>query len=101
MTSFLAPPVCATYVQAILFKRINEKGAFWGLVVGLLTGLARFAFQLLYSEPPCLKNHLDERPFLIAKVHFLHVGIIIFSITCIVAWAVSLATDPIPDKYVI
>lgn len=24
VTSFLAPPVCAVYVQAILFKRINE-----------------------------------------------------------------------------
>ena len=24
VTSFLAPPVCAIYVQAVLFKRINE-----------------------------------------------------------------------------
>lgn len=25
VTSFLAPPVCSVYVQAVLFKRINEK----------------------------------------------------------------------------
>ncbi len=24
VTSFLAPPVCAIYVQAVLFQRINE-----------------------------------------------------------------------------
>ena len=34
ITSFLAPPVCAIYVLAIFVKRVNEQGAFWGLMIG-------------------------------------------------------------------
>ncbi|CAF4350896.1 unnamed protein product, partial [Rotaria sordida] len=36
VTSFLAPPICAIYLLAILWKRINEEGAFWGLICGLI-----------------------------------------------------------------
>ena len=100
VTSFLAPPVCAVYVQAILFKRINEPGAFWGLVSGLLTGICRFAWQFAYDEPPCAKSYTDKRPWLIAKVHFLHIGIVLFVITLAVSWIVSLLTPPIPEEQV-
>ena len=100
ITSFLAPPVCAIYVQAILFKRINETGAFWGLIIGLLVGMIRFFWQFSYTEQPCLKSHLDNRPAIIAKVHFLHFGIILFVITCVATWTISLLTKPIPHKYV-
>lgn len=142
VTSFLAPPVCSVYVQAVLFKRINEKvfimfyflnivfvlkinlisysclilfysntiltisnsyllkGAFWGLVIGLTVGMARFIWQFSYSEPPCLRSYLDKRPLLITKVHFLHFGIFLFLLTCAASWVISLLTPPIPDKYV-
>ena len=100
ITSFLAPPVCAIYVQAILFKRINETGAFWGLIIGLGVGMVRFIWQFSYTEPPCIKSYLDNRPAIISKVHFLHFGIILFIITCIATWTISLLTKPIPDKYV-
>lgn len=88
--SYLAPPVCAIYVQAILFKRINEPGAFWGLMVGLFVGMVRFIWQFSYEEPPCIRSHLDKRPAIISKVHYLHFGIILFIITCISSWTISL-----------
>ena len=100
VTSFLAPPVCAVYVQAILFKRINEPGSFWGLIIGLGCGLFRFIWQFTYTEPSCIQSHLDKRPAFISKVHFLHYGIILFVITCISSWAISLLTPPIPDRYI-
>ena len=65
--SYLAPPVCAIYVMAIFFKRINEPGAFWGLMVGLLVGMIRFIWQFSYIEPPCSQMHLDKRPLIISK----------------------------------
>ena len=34
VTSYLAPPVCAIYLSAILWKRANESGAFWALMIG-------------------------------------------------------------------
>lgn len=100
VTSYLAPPVCAVYVQAVLFKRINEPGAFWGLIIGLAVGITRFVWQFSYQEPPCLESHLDKRPAILKNVHFLHFGIILFFITCAATWAISLLTPPIPDKYV-
>ncbi|KAK3785329.1 hypothetical protein RRG08_045555 [Elysia crispata] len=39
ITSFLAPPICAVYVLAIFWKRTNETGSFYGLMVGLVIGL--------------------------------------------------------------
>lgn len=123
ITSFLAPPVCAIYVLAIFFKRVNEqvllqnfriscfiycenlnvckKGAFWGLMIGLLSGMIRFVWQFSYDEPPCAKKYLDKRPAIISKVHYLHFGIILFVITCVSAVTISLCTKPIPEKYVI
>ncbi len=88
--SYLAPPVCAIYVQAILFKRINEPGAFWGLMIGLFVGMVRFIWQFSYEEPPCIRSHLDKRPAIISKVHYLHFGIILFIITCVSSWTISL-----------
>jgi hypothetical protein len=53
--------------MAIFFKRINEPGAFWGLMVGLLVGMIRFIWQFSYIEPPCSQMHLDKRPLIISK----------------------------------
>lgn len=68
---------------------------------GLIVGMIRFIWQFSYDEPPCFQIHLDKRPSIISKVHYLHFGIILFIITCIVSWTISLLTAPIPDKYVI
>jgi hypothetical protein len=84
------------------FKHIIliPKGAFWGLIIGLGVGLIRFIWQFSYVEHPCVLSYLDERPLIISKVHFLHFGVILFLITCISSWAISLITEPIPEKYV-
>ena len=100
VTSFLAPPVCAIYLQAVFFQRINEQGTFWGLLIGLVIGMIRFFWQFSYSEPPCLKSYLDKRPDIIKNVHFLHFGVILFLITCASSWCISLLTKPIPYKHI-
>lgn len=76
------------------------KGAFWGLITGLCLGLIRFIWQFSYKEPSCLNIHLDRRPLIISKIHFLHFGIILFIITCSASWIISLLTPPIPYKYI-
>lgn len=42
VTAFIAPPVCAVYVLALFWPRINEAGAFWALIVGFIIGIVRF-----------------------------------------------------------
>ncbi|KAL4223812.1 Sodium/glucose cotransporter 1 [Mactra antiquata] len=98
ITSFLAPPICAVYVLAIFWKRTNEPGAFWGLMVGLLVGLIRFIWEYAYSVPPCGEDG-DNRPDVISKVHYLHFGCILFLLCVIVTVVVSLLTKPIDDEH--
>ncbi|XP_053375170.1 sodium/glucose cotransporter 4-like [Mercenaria mercenaria] len=99
ITSFLAPPICATYVLAVFWKRINEQGAFWGLMVGLVVGVVRFAWEYAYTVPPCGESENDHRPPIIADVHYLHFGCILFLLCIIVTIVVSLLTKPIEDKH--
>lgn len=101
VTSYLAPPVCAVYVLAIFWSRINEKGAFWALVSGLVIGIIRFALEFSYSVPTCASGEPDPRPLIISKVHYLHFGIILFVISCVVAIVVSLLTEPIDENKVL
>ncbi|CAH1801179.1 unnamed protein product [Owenia fusiformis] len=97
VTSYLSPPVCAVYVLAVFWKRTNEPGAFYGLLVGLLVGMTRFIWEFSYPKPSCGQE--DTRPAIIKDVHYLHFGILLFGITVIVTVTVSLLTKPMPDKY--
>jgi Na+(H+)/acetate symporter ActP len=97
----LAPPLCAIIVLAVFTKRINEKGAFYGLFIGLIVGMIRFIWEYSYTVPPCAKKYLDNRPAIITEVHYLHFRIILFAITVFVAWMISFLTKPIQEKYVV
>lgn len=44
---FLAPPITAVFLLGLFSKRINAAGAFWGLVVGFVLGMAKLTLQTL------------------------------------------------------
>ncbi|CAF3600986.1 unnamed protein product [Rotaria sp. Silwood1] len=97
--SFLAPPVAACYLLGVLWKRINEEGAFWGLIAGLFVGMFRFIWEYSYTAMPCQLEHLDKHPTII-RFNFLYFSVLLFFISAIVTIVVSLLTKPIPDKYI-
>ncbi|GFR75000.1 sodium/glucose cotransporter [Elysia marginata] len=99
ITSFLAPPICAVYVLAIFWKRTNETGSFWGLMVGLVVGIIRFAWEYSYTRYPCGDDDKSSKPDIIAKVHYLHFGILLYGIVTIVTVVVTLLTPPIDDVH--
>lgn len=68
-------------------------------MIGLFSGMVRFISQFSYAEPAC--GEYDPRPAIISKVHYLHFTVILFIITIVSAYAISLLTEPIPEKYVI
>nr|XP_006822359.1 PREDICTED: sodium/glucose cotransporter 4-like [Saccoglossus kowalevskii] len=93
ITSYLAPPICAIYVLAVAWWRINEKGAFWGLMIGLAIGMTRLVLDFVYPGPACGEE--DTRPSIVGDVHFLYFGIILFVIVLICTTVISLLTKPI------
>lgn len=90
VSAYLSPPIGAVYLMAILWKRANEKGAFWGLMTGLVTGLTRMILDFIYTEPTCGEE--DTRPSIVKDVHYLNFAIFLFFITTIVTVVVSLCT---------
>ncbi|KAG9349780.1 hypothetical protein JZ751_026133 [Albula glossodonta] len=79
VTSYLAPPVTAIFVLAVFWRRTNEAGAFWGLMVGLVVGLARMVLEFAYPPPRC--GVPDPRPDVLRSIHYLHFAIILCALT--------------------
>ncbi|KAF6725916.1 Sodium/glucose cotransporter 1 [Oryzias melastigma] len=97
ITSYLAPPVAAVFMLAIFYKRVNEPGAFYGLMIGLPIGLARMIAEFIYGTGSCANP--SDCPTIICGVHYLYFGIILFVLSCIIIIGISLMTKPIDDKH--
>ncbi|EFB16032.1 hypothetical protein PANDA_012259 [Ailuropoda melanoleuca] len=92
VTSSLAPPVTAVFVLGIFWRRANEQGAFWGLMVGLAVGATRLVLEFLHPAPPC--GDPDTRPAILGSIHYLHFAVVLFVLSGLVVVAGSLLTAP-------
>ncbi|KAM9746774.1 sodium/glucose cotransporter 1 isoform 2-T2 [Dama dama] len=97
ITSYLGPPIAAVFLLAIFCKRVNEPGAFWGLIIGFLIGVSRMITEFAYGTGSCMEP--SNCPTIICGVHYLYFAIILFVITIIVILAISLFTKPIADVH--
>ncbi|XP_014072087.1 sodium/glucose cotransporter 4 [Salmo salar] len=97
ITSYLAPPITAVFIMAIFWRRVNEQGAFWGLIVGLAVGLVQMVLVFVYGTPSC--GEIDIRPAFIRDVHYLYFALILLALTGLVITAVSLCTPAIPEHH--
>ena len=48
IAAYLSPPIAAVYVLAVIWKRANENGAFYGLMVGMVTGVIRMILDFIW-----------------------------------------------------
>ncbi|XP_051963017.1 sodium/glucose cotransporter 2 [Xyrauchen texanus] len=97
VTSYLAPPIAAVFFLAIFVKRVNESGAFWGLMGGLVMGLCRMVPEFAYGSGSCLFP--SNCPKLICGVHYLYFAVLLFFCTAILVLILSYNTSPIDDKH--
>ncbi|XP_038203958.1 sodium/glucose cotransporter 1 [Arvicola amphibius] len=97
ITSYLGPPIAAVFLLAIFCKRVNEPGAFWGLILGFLIGISRMITEFAYGTGSCMEP--SNCPTIICGVHYLYFAIILFAITLVVVLAISFLTKPIPDVH--
>ncbi|KAL4624464.1 sodium/myo-inositol cotransporter 2 isoform X2 [Arapaima gigas] len=98
VTSYLAPPVTSIFVLAVFWKRTNEMGAFWGLMVGLVVGLTRMIMEFAYPPPRC--GVYDPRPAILRNVHYLHFAIILCLLTAAVVVVISLLSSPPTEEQI-
>jgi hypothetical protein len=57
----------------------------------IFLGMVRFVWQLSYKDSPCDSLEPQEkRPLLLEKVHYLHFALILFFITLISTWVISI-----------
>ncbi|XP_039623182.1 sodium/glucose cotransporter 4 isoform X2 [Polypterus senegalus] len=99
ITSYLAPPIAALFLMAVFWKRVNEQGAFWGLMVGLLIGTIRMVMEFAYGVPACGEE--DRRPALLKDVHYLYFALILLFLTALVITVVSLCTPAIEEQHLV
>uniref|UniRef100_A0A3Q3XH00 Sodium/glucose cotransporter 1 n=1 Tax=Mola mola TaxID=94237 RepID=A0A3Q3XH00_MOLML len=97
ITSYLTPPIAAVFVLGIFCKRVNEPGAFYGLMIGLAIGLSRMIAEFAYGTGSCVNP--TNCPTIICGVHYLYFSIILFVISCVVMLGISLMTKPIEEKH--
>ncbi|XP_035036664.2 sodium/myo-inositol cotransporter 2 [Hippoglossus stenolepis] len=97
ISTYLQPPVSIIFLLGCFWKRANEKGAFWGLSIGLLVGCIRMLLDFIYPAPLCYE--VDDRPVVLKYVHYLYFSVLLSFITLVVVVVVSLATEePKPEQ---
>ncbi|XP_068562801.1 sodium/glucose cotransporter 2 isoform X2 [Cebidichthys violaceus] len=97
VSSYLAPPIASVFLLAVFVKRVNEQGAFWGLIGGLLMGLCRMLPEFWFGSGSCIFP--STCPFLVCGIHYLHFAIILFFCTSVLVLTVSCCTRPIEDQH--
>lgn len=91
--AYFGPPIAALFIAGLLIKRINAQGAFWGLIVGESLGLLRLITDFLSSNTwinPSIKYY--------SSINFLHFAIIIFIVSFLTTYVVSLLTSEDKEK---
>ncbi|XP_044514830.1 solute carrier family 5 member 4-like [Gracilinanus agilis] len=97
ISSYIGSPIAAVFLLAVFYKRVNEKGAFWGLIFGLVVGLTRMIAEFAYGTGTCMEP--SKCPKIICGWHYSYFAIILFTLTVLVILGVSLMTKPIPDVH--
>ncbi|KAM9510551.1 sodium/glucose cotransporter 2-like [Guaruba guarouba] len=97
MASYLAPPVAAVFVLAVFSPRVNEPGAFWGLLGGLGLGMGRLIAEVALGPGAC--GAPGGCPPWICGLHYLHFAVVLFLATGGAVVAVSLRSPPIPKQH--
>lgn len=98
ISSFTQPPICAIYLLALFWGRLNEKGAFWSVLIGIAAGMIRFGVEYYQKIPNCSENLPDPRPDFVKNFHFLYFSCFLFLLTTFIAVVISLLTEPIDRR---
>ncbi|KAJ8026497.1 Sodium/myo-inositol cotransporter 2 [Holothuria leucospilota] len=98
--SYFAPPIFVCFVMGLAWGRINEKGAFWGIISGNVLAVVRLVLDIVYPESSC--GDPDNRPNLsLLGIHYLYFNCLIAAVSFIVTVGISLLTERPEEEKVI
>jgi SSS family solute:Na+ symporter len=83
--SYIVPPIVALFFLGLFWKRANADGAAAGIVCGVISA----AFFMGFGDSKWMP-----------AIHFLYVAAIIFAVSCLAIFAVSLLTPLPPEEKV-
>ncbi|XP_070565864.1 sodium/mannose cotransporter SLC5A10-like [Ptychodera flava] len=95
ITSYLASPITALFLAAVFWPRANEKGSFWGFIIGLTIGITRMILSFVYPDPPCGEE--DTRNAFFTTLHHSYFSLILFLFCILIIVVVSVLTDRLPE----
>ncbi|NXJ94683.1 SC5AB protein, partial [Corythaixoides concolor] len=98
ISSYLQPPVAVVFILGCFWKRANEKGAFWALVIGLVIGIIRMVLDFVYPEPYC--GETDYRPGVVKYMHYLYFSMVLTTVSALTVLVVSLLTERPSDEMI-
>ena len=88
--AFLAPPIVAVFVLGLFWKRMNLRGAAWGLSLGFILGMGKLLANAIWQNP-------DGYAF-IQDFYFSGLLLVVSIVIVVVA---SLAAPPPDDKHLV
>lgn len=89
---YLGTPIGALFFLAVMWKRMTEQGAFWGIAIGHTCGIIRMGIDLAYPAPDC--GEPETRPGVLLNVHYTYFGALMICVTSIAIIVISLLTTP-------
>ncbi|XP_062577224.1 sodium/glucose cotransporter 4-like [Saccostrea cucullata] len=89
---YLGTPIGALFFIGVMWKRMTEHGAFWGIAIGHTCGIIRMGIDLAYPAPDC--GEPETRPGILLNVHYTYFGALMIVITSTAIIIISLLTTP-------
>ncbi|XP_076451798.1 sodium/myo-inositol cotransporter-like [Babylonia areolata] len=101
VTNYLAPPFAALFLLALLVPRVNEKGAFWSLMLALVIGLFRLVLKFIYQGQGYCGSDSMEVPPILSKFHYMYFALFTTVFTATIALVISYLTEPPDPKFLV
>lgn len=81
--AYISPPVAALFLIGVFSKKVNERGAKWALITGLILGVLRLVLELNKASISGPLHYYSD-------INFLHFALILFLVCSLVLWLGSM-----------
>lgn len=92
---YLAPPITAVFLLGLFFKRVNARGALWGLSAGFVLGMTKLTIQALWGAGVIADGGVLGA---IGALNFLYASGWLFLISIAIVVGASLSAPPQPAE---